>query len=200
MPAAAHACRDGSQPSALPLCTRRRGPVPLLSIICLAAGTEGPGSGARLAARLRVRFSDGIYKTNVSRETFRIIVYKRRTAECRPYRRSERETAGRGTRPLRRKGIDIVIARAGTARGNPSPFSMCSNGNLNTPQFSIINFSFSIRLCGGWRAGDPGPCGGESGRQSAVPTGVDPARIPAKRPPPASRGRRPYCVSISQTA
>ena len=55
-----------------------------------------------------------------------------------PLRRG-RGTAGRGTRPLRQNGIDLVIARAGTARGNPSPFPTFSNGNLKTPKFSILN-------------------------------------------------------------
>ena len=56
----------------------------------------------------------------------------RRTGESGPYG---------GKRP------EFVIARAGTARGNPyppSPFLMFSNRNLKTPTFSIFNFQFSI--------------------------------------------------------
>ena len=89
-----------------------------------------------------------------------------------------READGR-VPSLRRESPVSVIARAGTARGNPSPpvpyggkvpvlslrasahtgvairfprpFPMFSNGNLKTPQFSIINYQFA--RCG--RGGRP---------------------------------------------
>ena len=90
---------------------------------------------------------------------------------------------GRGARgvgdaaPYGREGPGFVIARAGTARGNPfppSPFSMFSNGNLKTPQLFILHFSFPSLAGQMWRAmlAATGRCGREArGVEDAAPYG-----------------------------
>ena len=64
-------------------------------------------------------------------------------------------TGGRGTRgvgdaaPYGREGpVSVIASQCAHWRGNPylpSPFSMFSNGNLKTPQFSIFNSLRGVR-------------------------------------------------------
>ena len=89
-----------------------------------------------------------------------------RTAGCRPYGGKVPALSLRAS------------AHTGVAIRNPRPpslFPMFSNGNLKTPQFSILNSQFSIRPGGRqWRsmtAATAGAAGGAGrGRQGAVPT------------------------------